>query len=157
MLFLVPRFQRRAGYLVLGAVLALVGILFNRWNVTVSGLVVPLQYSPGSSLPAETIGYFPNLSEWAVGLGVFAYALTMLTLGRAIPAALSPGRLGQGFPLAPGVLIHLPCLRHGPRPFPSRCEAGQGPCRSCGIQQRGECYNSAGQTDRPLKVASAGG
>jgi len=100
-LFLVPRFQRRAGYLVLGAVLALVGILFNRWNVTVSGLVVPLQYSPGASLPAETIGYFPNLSEWAVGLGVFAYALTMLTLGVRFLPLFRPAESDKASPSRP--------------------------------------------------------
>ncbi len=45
--FLVPRFNRRPWYLVLGAAGAMMGIIVNRWNVTVSGLVVPLSYSPG--------------------------------------------------------------------------------------------------------------
>jgi len=80
--FLVPRFNKRPGYLVLGAFLGMVGVIFNRWNVTVSGLVVPLDYAPGVDLTAVLPKpYIPNLTEWAVGLGVLGYALTMLTLG----------------------------------------------------------------------------
>src|SRR4030042_1824780 len=44
--FLMSRFNRRPFYLVMGALAATAGILFNRWNVTVSGLVVPVTYSP---------------------------------------------------------------------------------------------------------------
>jgi Ni/Fe-hydrogenase subunit HybB-like protein len=79
--FLAPRFSRRPVYLVLGAALGMAGIVANRWNVTVSGLTVPLSYSPGLGSGLEPLMYFPNLVEWAVALGVIAYALGMLTLG----------------------------------------------------------------------------
>jgi molybdopterin-containing oxidoreductase family membrane subunit len=46
-LFLTPRFNRNPGYLVIGAILAVVGVVINRWNVTVGGLFVPISYSPG--------------------------------------------------------------------------------------------------------------
>jgi menaquinone reductase, integral membrane subunit len=82
LLFLMPRFNKRPAYLVLGAALAMVGVIFNRWNVTVSGLVVPLDYAPGVG-PALILPqpYFPNLTEWAIVLGVVGYALALLTLG----------------------------------------------------------------------------
>jgi len=90
--FLMPRFNRRPGYLVLGAFLAMVGVVFNRWNVTVSGLVVPLDYAPGVDLSTVLAKpYIPNLTEWAIALGVVGYALTLLTLGvRYLPLFRSP-------------------------------------------------------------------
>lgn len=80
-LFLTPRFNRNPAFLVLGALLSTTGVIFNRWNVTVSGLFVPLAYSPGVlyKLPAGT--YFPNLPEWGIAAGIIGYALLMLTLG----------------------------------------------------------------------------
>jgi len=80
-LFLAPRFNRNPALLVLGGLLAVIGVVVNRWNVTVSGLFVPVSYSPGTQyiLPPGT--YFPNLVEWGIALGIIGYALGMLTLG----------------------------------------------------------------------------
>ncbi len=80
-IFLSPRFNRRPGLLVLGAALAAFGIVVNRWNVTVSGLVVPLVYNPGAPILLAPSPYQPALIEWAVVLGVIGYALLMFTLG----------------------------------------------------------------------------
>jgi molybdopterin-containing oxidoreductase family membrane subunit len=80
-LFLTPRYQRNPLSLVVGAGLAMAGIVINRWNVTVSGLVVPLTYSPGVLFRPEPATYFPNLAEWGIALGVVAYSLAMFTLG----------------------------------------------------------------------------
>ena len=80
-LFLVPRFRRNPFNLVLGAGLAMLGVVFNRWNVTVSGLVVPLAYSPGTLVQAQPQPYVPNLVEWGVAMGVVGYALLAFTLG----------------------------------------------------------------------------
>jgi len=79
--FLTPRFNRRPIYLVVGALLATMGIVFNRWDVTVSGLTVPLSYSPGTLYQAPAGSYSPSLAEWGVVVGVVGYALLMLTLG----------------------------------------------------------------------------
>lgn len=79
--FLVPYFNRRPPFLVLGAMMATVGVIVNRWNVTVSGLTVPLSYSPGTLYTSPAGSYFPSLTEWGVALGVIGYALLMLTLG----------------------------------------------------------------------------
>jgi Ni/Fe-hydrogenase subunit HybB-like protein len=79
--FLVPYFNRRPPFLVLGAILAVIGVIINRWNVTVSGLTVPLSYSPGVLYTSPAGSYFPSLAEWGVALGVIGYGLLMLTLG----------------------------------------------------------------------------
>jgi molybdopterin-containing oxidoreductase family membrane subunit len=80
-LFLHPKLNRNPAALVLGAGLAVMGLIVNRWNVTVSGLFVPVAYSPGTQYVAEAGKYFPNLSEWGVALGVVGYAFLVLTLG----------------------------------------------------------------------------
>lgn len=80
-LFLTPRFNRNPANLVLGAGLAVIGLIVNRWNVTVSGLFVPLEYSPGTLYTLEPGNYFPNLIEWGVALGLLGYFLLMITLG----------------------------------------------------------------------------
>jgi Ni/Fe-hydrogenase subunit HybB-like protein len=80
-LFLTPRFNRNPAYLVIGAIFAVIGILINRWNVTVGGLFVPLSYSPGTQYQLPPGKYFPGLPEWGIAVGIIGYALTMLTLG----------------------------------------------------------------------------
>jgi len=80
-LFLTPRFNRNSANLVLGAGLAVIGLIVNRWNVTVSGLFVPLEYSPGTLYTLDPGNYFPNLIEWGVAIGLIGYILLMITLG----------------------------------------------------------------------------
>ena len=80
-LFLTPRFNRNPAALVLGALMAMAGVVINRWNVTVSGLFVPLAYSPGTEYVLPAGSYFPNMYELGVALGIIGYALGMLTLG----------------------------------------------------------------------------
>lgn len=81
MLFLMPRFNRNPLNLVLGSGLAALGIIINRWNITVSGLVVPLSYSPGTAVQLEPGSYSPTIVEWGVVAGVIGYALLIFTLG----------------------------------------------------------------------------
>jgi molybdopterin-containing oxidoreductase family membrane subunit len=86
LLFLLPQLNRNPLNLVIGSGLAAVGVVINRWNVTVSGLVVPLSYSPGTALQLEAGSYAPSLVEWGVALGVVGYVLLAFTLGvRALP------------------------------------------------------------------------
>jgi molybdopterin-containing oxidoreductase family membrane subunit len=80
-LFLTPRFNRQPVNLVLGAGLAVIGIITNRWNVTVAGLFVPLAYSPGTLYQLPPGDYFPSLAEWGIAIGILGYAGMMLTLG----------------------------------------------------------------------------
>jgi molybdopterin-containing oxidoreductase family membrane subunit len=80
-LFLSPSFNRKPANLVLGAFCAAIGIFFNRWDVTVSGLFVPLDYSPGVLYRPEAGAYWPSNFEWGIAAGILGYALMMLTLG----------------------------------------------------------------------------
>ncbi|HEX9090592.1 MAG TPA: NrfD/PsrC family molybdoenzyme membrane anchor subunit [Anaerolineales bacterium] len=80
-LFLTPRFNRNPAYLVIGAIFAVIGIVINRWNVTVGGLFVPLSYSPGTLYQLQPGKYFPGLPEWGIAIGIIGYGLTLLTLG----------------------------------------------------------------------------
>ncbi len=85
-LFLSPRFNRNPFNLVLGAGFAALGVVVNRWNVTLSGLVVPLNYSPGTAVQLEAGSYAPTVVEWGIVLGVIGYALLVFTLGvRILP------------------------------------------------------------------------
>jgi molybdopterin-containing oxidoreductase family membrane subunit len=79
-LFLAPKYNQKPGNLVLGVFLATFGVIINRWNVTVSGLIVPLSYSPGVVEQSQA-AYLPSLVEWGIALGIIGYALLMLTLG----------------------------------------------------------------------------
>jgi menaquinone reductase, integral membrane subunit len=73
--------RRRMPLLVLALVLVIVGVVVNRWNVTLSGLTVPPQWSPGMLGNVVAAPYFPSAVEVAVSLGVFGFALLLLTLG----------------------------------------------------------------------------
>jgi Ni/Fe-hydrogenase subunit HybB-like protein len=66
---------------VIGTALAVLGVVTNRWNITVTGLFVPLAYSPGTLYQLEPVKYLPSLVEWGVVIGIIGYALTLLTLG----------------------------------------------------------------------------
>lgn len=80
-LFLSPRFNRNPLLLVIGAFSAAAGIVINRWNVTVSGLVVPLSYSPGTEYVLPPVSYLPSLAEWGIAIGVIGYIFLLITLG----------------------------------------------------------------------------
>ena len=79
-LFLVPRFNRKPVNLVIGSIFAAIGIVVNRWIVTVSGLVVPMDYSPGVEFQLSPGVYHPSLVEWGIAVGVLGYALLFFTL-----------------------------------------------------------------------------
>jgi molybdopterin-containing oxidoreductase family membrane subunit len=96
-LFLTPRFNRHPATRVLGGLMAMTGVVVNRWNVTVSGLFVPLAYSPGTQYQLPPGQYFPNLIEFGIGIGIIGYALLMLTLGiRFLPLFQRPEDSAHG-------------------------------------------------------------
>jgi molybdopterin-containing oxidoreductase family membrane subunit len=81
LIFLLPNYNRKPVNLVFGAACAVIGVIFNRWNITVSGLFVPVSYSPGTLYKLLPGNYFPSLVEWGIALGIIGYALLLLTLG----------------------------------------------------------------------------
>jgi len=80
-LFLTPRFNQSSGLLVLGSLSGMIGIVIHRWNITVSGLFVPVAYSPGTQYHLPAGFYWPALVEWGVAVGILGYGLLVLTLG----------------------------------------------------------------------------
>ena len=74
-LFLDAALQSKSGLAGVGWIVAMIGIIINRWDVTVSGLFVPLAYSPGTQYVLPAGNYFPNLTEWGVAMGIIGYAL----------------------------------------------------------------------------------
>lgn len=80
-ILLTPRLRRQDIWIFIAALLAMAGVIVNRWNVTLSGLVVPMDWSPGAADLFPVQHYVPSLIEWGVVLGVMGYALIMLTLG----------------------------------------------------------------------------
>jgi len=63
----------------LGAII--VGVTVNRWNVTLSGLVAPPQWSPGVLGRILSASYLPSWNEIIVSFGIIAYALLAFSFG----------------------------------------------------------------------------
>lgn len=73
--------RRQDRNMLVALVLIIAGVVVNRWNVTLSGLVAPPQWSPGVLGNVVAAAYFPSWVEIAVSLGVLGYALLGFTLG----------------------------------------------------------------------------
>lgn len=65
--------------LALGSIIA--GVVINRWNVTLSGLVAPPAWSPGVLGNVIAVSYSPSIIELLVALGIVSYAFLGFTLG----------------------------------------------------------------------------
>jgi Ni/Fe-hydrogenase subunit HybB-like protein len=80
-IFLWSRLRRHTSLVMIGAALVIMGLVMNRWNVTLSGFVVPLDWSPGvrDVFPIST--YAPALVEWGVAIGILGYGALAFTLG----------------------------------------------------------------------------
>lgn len=76
-----PRLRNVDAWILVAMVLSVAGIVVNRWNVTLSGLIVPLDWSPGVAEVFAVNAYLPNIWEIGVAVGVVGYALLMFTLG----------------------------------------------------------------------------
>ena len=63
----------------LGAIV--LGVTVNRWNVTLSGLIAPPQWSPGVLERILSAAYVPTWNEVIVSLGIIAYALLAFSFG----------------------------------------------------------------------------
>ncbi|HIP70350.1 MAG TPA: hypothetical protein EYH05_03020 [Anaerolineae bacterium] len=74
-------FRRKVWLLMIALVLIILGVIVNRWNVTLSGLVAPPHWSPGVLGNVVTVAYFPSWTEVAVTVGIVGYALLALSLG----------------------------------------------------------------------------
>lgn len=80
-ILLSPRLRRNDGALGLALLLAIMGLVVNRWNVTLSGLIAPPNWSPGVLGNMVVATYIPSWTEVAVAAGIVGYALLAFTLG----------------------------------------------------------------------------
>lgn len=80
-LLLNPQTCKRRGLVMLALGLTAAGVVINRWNITLSGLVAPPSWSPGVLGNVAAVAYFPSAVEIVVALGITAYALLGFTLG----------------------------------------------------------------------------
>lgn len=75
------RIRQNRNAIMLAAIMVIAGLVINRWNMTLSGFVIPLDWSPGvrEIFPINT--YEPALVEWGVAIGIVAYSWFVFTLG----------------------------------------------------------------------------
>ena len=79
-LLLWPRTRRNPYALTIAGLLGVFGVIVYRWNMTLSGFVVGMDWSPGVADTVNIATYTPSLVEWGVGLGVLAYWLLAWSL-----------------------------------------------------------------------------
>jgi molybdopterin-containing oxidoreductase family membrane subunit len=79
--FLWKRLRRNQNALILAAFMVIAGLVINRWNMTLSGFVIPLDWSPGVRDVFPVNFYEPALVEWGVAIGIVAYSWLAFTLG----------------------------------------------------------------------------
>lgn len=81
LILLLPNLCERRNLVMTALALVVAGVVINRWNITLSGLVAPPDWSPGVLGNIVAVSYFPSLVEIGVALGIVAYALIGFTLG----------------------------------------------------------------------------
>ncbi len=81
LILLLPNLCERRDLAMLALAAIVFGVIVNRWNVTLSGLVAPPAWSPGVLGNPVAVSYAPSLVELLVTLGILSYALLGFTLG----------------------------------------------------------------------------
>jgi molybdopterin-containing oxidoreductase family membrane subunit len=81
LILLLPNLCERKSLVMAALGLVVMGVVINRWNITLSGLVAPPDWSPGVLGNVVAVSYFPSLVEIGVAAGIVAYALLGFTLG----------------------------------------------------------------------------
>lgn len=79
--FLTERIRRNYNALLIATFMVIAGLVINRWNMTLSGFVIPLDWSPGVRDVFPVNFYEPALVEWGVAIGIVGYSWLAYTLG----------------------------------------------------------------------------
>jgi len=78
------RARSEAGVFI-GGSMVVIGLVINRWNTTLVGLLTPLTTNPALTYPV-TPSYTPAWMEWAAVIGILSGVLLVFTLGmRTLP------------------------------------------------------------------------
>jgi molybdopterin-containing oxidoreductase family membrane subunit len=80
-ILLTPSLRKNRLLLGLGLAFVVFGLIINRWNVTLSGLIAPPDWSPGVLGNVVATSYIPTWIEVAVAAGIVGFALLGFTLG----------------------------------------------------------------------------
>jgi molybdopterin-containing oxidoreductase family membrane subunit len=80
-ILLIPNLCKRKPFAMFALAMVVIGVVVNRWNITLSGLVAPPDWSPGVLGNIVAVSYFPSLVEICVAIGIVSYALLGFTLG----------------------------------------------------------------------------
>lgn len=81
LILLLPKLCERKDLVMVALASIIGGVVINRWNVTLSGLVAPPAWSPGVLGNVIAVSYSPSIIELLVALGIVSYALLGFTLG----------------------------------------------------------------------------
>lgn len=81
LILLSPSTRKNDRLLILSLAMIVLAVVMNRWNVTLSGLVAPPEWSPGILGDAYAVPYIPTWTEIAVTVGILAYSMLAFTLG----------------------------------------------------------------------------
>ncbi len=81
LILLLPDLCERRDLVMLALASIVLGVIVNRWNVTLSGLVAPPAWSPGILGNPIAVSYAPSVIELLVAAGIVSYALLGFTLG----------------------------------------------------------------------------
>ncbi len=81
LILLLPNLCERKDLVMVALASIIGGVVINRWNVTLSGLVAPPAWSPGVLGNVIAVSYSPSIIELLVALGIVSYALLGFTLG----------------------------------------------------------------------------
>lgn len=94
-IFLWPRTRGNRLALITAGALSVLGVITYRWNTTLSGFVVPLDWSPGVVQVMPVAEYTPALVEWGVTVGIVGYWWLAWSLAarflKLYPYARNPG------------------------------------------------------------------
>ncbi len=87
-IFLVPMLRRSTKALFIASGLVVMGVIANRWNVTIAGQIAydftPISYAKGAPLPpfSSFLGtYIPAWPEWITVAGAVAFGLLVYSIG----------------------------------------------------------------------------
>jgi Ni/Fe-hydrogenase subunit HybB-like protein len=80
-ILLIPNLCKRKPLVMFALAMVVIGVVVNRWNITLSGLVAPPDWSPGVLGNIVAVSYFPSIVEICVAIGIVSYALLGFTLG----------------------------------------------------------------------------